>query len=404
MPGELTPKQQALELIRAASSILVLTHAHPDGDALGSGLATKLALEKLGKQVTFAVCGNLPEALGFLPSHTTLEQTFTATKEMLVTIDESQAKVGNVSLRRISPTKLMVVITPKEGSLTPANLRIDDGSFRTDLIIALDCSTIERMGELYEENPSLFYEVPMVNIDHHAGNTNFGKVNIVDVTASSTCEMLVSILESLGKETDLIDSEVATCLLTGIITDTGSFQNANTTPKALTVAAQMVAAGGRQQEIIKRIFQTRSLGQLRLWGRALSYIKEEPHHQFAWTILSKADFVAAQADIVDAGGVVDELLKSAAGMRFVILLYERDGEVKGSVRAVLPQVDVAQIAGLFGGGGHTQAAGFTIQDTSLVAAEQMIIQKIREHLGGEPAPESKPRTPREKKVVPAPLD
>lgn len=383
MPADLTPKQQLVELVKQASSVLVLTHAHPDGDALGSSLAFKLGLEKLGKQVTVAAGGKIPETFSFLPGFESLENEFVANKDLLVIIDESQTKVGNVSLKRISDTKLMVVVTPKDGVITPANVRVEDGSFRTDLVIVLDCSDLERMGGIYEQNPSLFFEVPVVNIDHHPTNTNFGKINLVDVTASSTAEILVSLLETLGKDhPGMIDASIATCLLTGITTDTGSFQNANTTPKSLTVAAQMVAAGAHQQEIVKRIFMTRSLAQLRLWGRALSYIKEEANHKFAWSVLTKADFVAAQASSVETDGVIDELLKTAEGMDFVMLMYERDGGLKVSLRSVQPQVDVSVIAVHLGGGGHVQAAAFFLPDKTIAQNEQEVIGQIREFLEG----------------------
>jgi phosphoesterase RecJ-like protein len=275
----------------------------------------------------------------------------------------------------------MVVITPKDGLLTPTNVRIEEGSYDIDLVIALDCANEERLGTFFEKNRTLFYEVPVVNIDHHPGNTNFGKVNIVDTAASSTAEILVSLLETIGKEVpNLFDADVATCLLTGLITDTGSFQNSNTTPKSLTVAAQLVAAGGRQQEIVKHTFKTRSLSTLRLWGRALSYIKEDAPRKFIWSVLNKADFVAARATHEESSGVIDELLKSAAGTNFVLLLSEREGGVHGSFRSVTPQVNVASLAQLFGGGGHTQAAAFNLENCTMAQKENEIITTLRNHL------------------------
>lgn len=377
-PVEPTPKQQWSEQIKAAKSILLLTHANPDGDALGSALALKLGLEKLSKEVTIAISGEIGQLFSFLPKFNDIQTNYSLSKDLLIAIDESQAKVGNVSLKRVSETKLIVVITPKDGILTPANVRIEEGTFTTDLIIVLDCSDLERIGALYEENSSLFYEVPVVNIDHHPGNTNFGKVNIVDVAASSTAEILVSLLETVGKDmTGMLDADIATALLTGIITDTSSFQNSNTTPKSLTVAAQLVATGARQQDIIQQIYKSRSLSTLRLWGRALSYLKEEGTHKFVWSVLSKADFVAAQASIEQAGGVIDELLKTATGMNFVLLLTERNGNLHGSLRSIVASMDVSVIANHFGGGGHPQAAAFTIANTSLAEKEMEVIGEIR---------------------------
>lgn len=405
---EPTPKQQWSEQVRTAKSILILPHANPDGDALGSALALKIALEKLGKQAVVATSGNLPETYAFLPEFDKVSHNFTIQKDLLIILDESQAKIGNVSLKRVAENKLMVVITPKEGLLTSANVRIEEGTFNTDLIIALDCANQDLIGEFYEQNPSLFYEVPVINIDHHLGNTNFGKINIVDVTASSVAEILVSLLETLSKDQPgLLDADVATCLLTGLIFDTGSFQNANTTPKSLTVAAQLVAAGAEQQEIIRYLFKTRTLATLRLWGRALSYIKEDQPYRFAWSVLTKADFVAAQAASESSGGVIDELLKTVSGMDFVLLLTEKEGGINGSLRSILPTIDVSHLANLFGGGGHAQAAGFRIENATLAQKEMEVINQIRANLSGQsfiqelppetPTPQPRPRknTPQE---------
>jgi phosphoesterase RecJ-like protein len=234
---------------------------------------------------------------------------------------------------------------------------------------------------LTDDNPNLLYEVPVVNIDHHPGNTNFGKVNIVDLTASATAEIMVSLIETIGKDMPgIIDADIATCLLTGLIYDTSSFQNSNTTPKSLTVAAQLIAAGAHQQEIIKNLFKTRRLSTLRLWGRALSYIKEDTQLRFAWSSLTKADFTAAQASPDEASGVIDELMKSADGMDFVLLLSERGGDLHGSFRSVNPTVDVARLARLLGGGGHAQAAGFRIAKATIESEEEAIIGKIRDAL------------------------
>ncbi|CAN5195394.1 bifunctional oligoribonuclease/PAP phosphatase NrnA [soil metagenome] len=399
---ELTPKQQFAELVRNAQSILLVTHHNPDGDAAGSILAMKLGLEKLGKEISVVAGGEAQEPLAFLPSFQTLKEEVSLQKELLIVLDESQAKIGNISLKRIAENKLVVVVTPKGGTMTPANVRVEEGSFKVDLIIALDCANLERIGSLYEENTELFYEVPVVNIDHHASNNNFGKVNLVDLTASSTAEILVSLLETIGKEVPgMIDAEIATCLLTGITTDTGSFQNANTTPKSLTVAAQLVAAGGRQQEIIKHIFRTRSLSTLRLWGRALSYIKEDQDLAFAWSTLSKADFVAAQAETEQSSGVIDELLKTAMGMNFVLLISEREGNLHGSFRSVNQSTDVSALAALFGGGGHPQAAAFSMNSATLKDQEQEIIKRLRDHLNGKSDKPAQPSAPTKPETKPA---
>jgi phosphoesterase RecJ-like protein len=234
------------------------------------------------------------------------------------------------------------------------------------------------MGPIFDQNASLFYETPLVNIDHHVSNDHYGKVNWIDLTATSTCEILVALLESLGREKTLLDQDIATALLTGITTDTGSFQNTNTTPKSFTVAAQLVAAGAKQQDIVKKIYKTRSLSTLKLWGRALANIKEDKENRFIWSTLSEKDFVETGSLNTDSGGVIDELLKTAPDIDFALLLTERNGSVHGNLRATEKGVDVSRLAQLFGGGGHEVAAGFDIPNTSLVQEEATILQRIRE--------------------------
>lgn len=397
-PQELTPKQQWSEYIKTAKSILILTHQDPDGDALGSAIALKIGLEKLGKEVTVASSGNVNQIYKFLPQIENLQPELKIRKDLHLILDETNAKVGNVSLKRLSETKLSVVITPKEGFLTSKDVRIEEGGYNTDLVIVLDCTNLERLGQIYENNADLFYEVPVINIDHHPGNPNFGKINLIDITASSTAEILVSLMEVLTKDgPSIFDEEISTCLLTGLTFDTGSFQNSNTTPKSLTIAAQLVAAGARQQDIIKNLFKTKPLSTLRLWGRALSYIKEDQPLRFAWSVLTKADFVAAQAGPEESSGVIDELLKTATQMDFVLLLTEKDGQINGSLRACNPTVDVLKLANLFGGGGHNQAAGFTGIEGKLAQKEMEIVGKIKNFLskGSKPQSVNTEETPKE---------
>jgi phosphoesterase RecJ-like protein len=181
----------------------------------------------------------------------------------------------------------------------------------------------------------------------------------------------------LGRGENLLDEDVATALLAGLTYDTSSFRNGNTTPKALTVAAQLVAAGARQQEIIDKIFRTKPLATLKLWGKALSKLEEESEYHFAWSAVTAEDAREAGAEPKDVHDVVDELLKSVAGVEFVILLNEKGGQVCGGLRSVSQSFDVSEIAKLFDGGGHKMAAGFEIPGT-LAEKQDEILRKIRD--------------------------
>ena len=383
---ELTPKQQTTQTISAAQKILVLTHVNPDGDALGSLIALYLVLKKLGKDVTAVAPEMIPGALNFLPNTQDLTKSFSGTKDFIIAIDTSQTQVDRLGYKHYpEENKLNIVITPLSGTFKNEDVSFSYGTFKYDLIIVLDSPDLDRLGPLYEGQTSLFYETPVINLDHHAGNDFFGKINWVDLTATSTAEILVSLMESLAREKPLIDEDIATSLLTGIITDTGSFQNANTTPKSLTVAAQLVAAGGRQQEIIRHIFKTKPLTTLKLWGRVLESVKRDTENHFIWAKVLRTDFTETGAGENETSGVIDELLKSAPEIDFALLLVERQDSLHGSLRAVTAGTDVSAIAKLFGGGGHEAAAAFQIPGATLVMNEEEILGKIREFQRGRTA-------------------
>ncbi len=377
---ELTPKQQTTEQIRAAEKILILTHFNPDGDALGALLALYLILKKLDKDVTAVVPETVPATFSFMPNIGEVHNSYSGTKDFIITIDTRKTSVDRLGYKHIpEENKLNIVITPHSGTFRREDVTFSYGSFKYDLIIVLDSSDLERLGPLYEGQNALFYETPVINIDHHAGNDFFGKINWVDLTATSTSEILVSLIESLAREKPLLDEDIATALLTGIITDTGSFQNANTTPKSLTVAAQLVAAGGRQQEIIRHVFKTKPLSTLKLWGKILESVRQDQELRFIWAKVSRVDLMETGATEDETSGVIDELLKSAPNIDFALLLAEREDILHGSLRAVASGVDVASIAKIFGGGGHEAAAAFQIPGATLLANEGEIIEKVREY-------------------------
>jgi phosphoesterase RecJ-like protein len=371
---ELTPKQQTAELIKNATKILVITHEGADGDAIGSVLALSGVLKKMGKDVISVVPSPIPQPFTFLGNITDLSPTFSGVKDFIITVNTSQTKADKISYRNFpEEKKLMVIVTPEQGNFTPQDLSFSYGAFKFDLIFVLDSPELDRLGSLYDQHTELFYETPVVNIDHHPSNDYFGKVNWIDLTATSTAEILVALIESLGREQNLIDANVATCLLTGIISDTDSFQNNNTTPKSFTTAAQLVAAGAEQQQIIRHLYKTRALSTLKLWGKILTNIHEEKPHRFIWSKVSSQELADCQAKPEEISGVIDELLKTAPAIDFVLLISERNGLTHGSLRSVEKGVDVNELAKTFGGGGHEQAAAFKIKDKPF---EQVVLETV----------------------------
>lgn len=385
---ELSPKQQAVELLKGAQRVLVVAHQNPDGDAIGSTLALTLALSKLGMEVTAAISDVIPSIFEYLPRLDTISRQISGGKEFSISIDIKDTVIDKLGYKtNQEENKLNIIITTKQGTIEPSQVNIGVSSSPYDVIVVLDTTDLDRLGQIYDQDPDLFFNVPVVNIDHHPSNEYFGKINWIDVTATSTSEMLVSLIEAVGSSmaqgaksaVELIDGDIATALLTGITTDTGSFQNANTTPKSLTVAAQLVANGARQQEIIRHVFKTKSLSTLRLWGKALTKIQVVPEANFIYSTLLNSDFNDAKAMEEESSGVIDELMKSASGIDFALLVVERSGGVHGSLRAAQKGIDVSVIARIFGGGGHDMAAAFHLENTNIDREINRIVSKIKEY-------------------------
>lgn len=378
--AELSPKQQVVEFLKNNSNFLILTHKNPDGDALGSALALQETLTRLKKESVIVCKDIIPQVFDFIAGINEIKRDFQSQKDFIIKIDTSLIKADKI-MYSSKGDNLNIVVTPKKGQFNKNMISFSEGNFNVDAIIVLDSPDLDRIGDFYEKNAKMFFEIPVINIDHHAGNDHFGKINLVDLTATSTAEILVSVIEALTGDPKFFDENIATALLTGIITDTNSFQNTNTTPKSLTVAAQLVALGARQQEIIKKIYKTKLLSTLKLWGRALANIVDEKTYKFVWAEISNNDFSESGALTDESSGLIDELLKTVSGVDFALLLSEKESDLHGSLRSTTKSKDVSAIARIFGGGGHAMAAAFQLKNTNLEQSRKVIIEKIKKFQG-----------------------
>ncbi len=287
-----------------------------------------------------------------------------------------------VIIKSFEDNRVNIIITPKDGHINEGDIFFNKAKSEYDLIITVDCAELNQLGAIYENNIEMFHQIPVVNIDHHVSNTHFGKINYVDIMASSTTELLLPMIEDIAKEEkmDLIDEDIATLLLTGIVTDTGSFQNANTTPRSFEKASELIAYGARQQEIIKYVYKTKQLSQLKLWGRLLSKIQTDKKHRIVWSVVSQQDFKDTGSSAEETGDIIDELMTNAPGSEFVLLLKEKsDGQISVSIRTTSPAIDASAIAEEFGGGGHTQAAGCRVSGADLREAEYKVIKAVKKY-------------------------
>jgi len=375
---ELSPKQQINELIKSSQSILVVSHAILDGDALGAMLALEKVLTKMGKEVSLVASEKPDEIYAFLPGISKIKNDVSGTRDLILRLDTEKTPIEKLSYNR-EDKFVNVLISPKNGKISQSDIEFVQGSFKFDLVFVLDTSDVDKIDTVYDRHTELFFETPIINIDHHAGNEYFGTVNLIDLTATSTCEILVSIIESFGAGN--FDEDVATCLLTGITYDTGSFKNINTTPKSLTISAQMLATGARQQEIIQNLYKTHSLKTLKFWGDVLSKIEYDADFRLAWSKISDQEMTSNKADLEDVKAILDNILISIPNIDIVLILAENSkNKITGLVKSTNGG-DVLKIAEIFGGKGQAKQAQFEIVNASLEETANQVLAKIREIQG-----------------------
>lgn len=384
-PTEKKAQQETIyELINNAHSILVTYFSATDGDSLGAMLAIAALLKKLGKNVTTYIPNDIPETLGFLPGIDQISQNLDKKGSLVITMKCTDRQMESIKYS-IEGDKVHVYITPKEGmDITPESINFSNKTNQEfDLIISVDSGDKKQMKENYEKYKKIFDETPLINIDHHESNTLYGTVNYVDKTAASTTQMLLELFQNWDKTKDLIDADIATFFLTGLIWDTGSFKHSNTTTEALDTAAELVALGARQQDIVRHLFKTKKMSQLKLWGNILSRSQYDKENRLLWSYANKDDFDSTGSTDDDTGDIIDELLSNASNTDFVMLFKEKpDGSIRVSIRSSADEKDCTKIAGAFGGGGHIRASGCGFKDITMQEAIDKVLEKAREFQRG----------------------
>jgi phosphoesterase RecJ-like protein len=323
--------QNALALIEPAHRIVLLAHEHPDGDCIGSALGLAYILRQMGKESVPACADPAPRNLSFLPGIEMLRQ------------------------------------------------RLDDEDF--DLVIALDAGELRRFGPLYEQHRAFFDTARILNIDHHISSDGCGQVNIIDTASAATAELLVLFQQQASLP---VNREAAICLLTGIITDTSSFQFTNTTPRTFECAAQLMRAGAIPEQIIQPVYCAMPLAQLRFQSMILANTQTSCEGRLAWS--------TATGDTLEAAGALPEMdenvstrLHDIDGVEIAAFLksYVDPDVTRLSLRASAPYnaAEICQRISKGMGGGHPRAAGATFS-MPIDEATRYVVGELEKELQG----------------------
>lgn len=317
-----TTLTQATSILLESERPLLIAHPRPDGDTVGSTLALRLALLQLGKQPTVACVHPLADNLAYLPG--------------------ADAFVSDV---------------PEGGDY--------------DLVVAIDMSDLKRTGGIYRE--SWFGQKPLLVIDHHETNDQFGDVNLVDPHAAATAVLMVDVIRALGVP---VKDAIATCLLVGLLADTRGLRTDNTTPAVLRLVSELIEVGGDYLGAIRKTLDAVPYQTMRGWGVALDGLQLKGRVSWATIpIAEKQELGIEDHDDLDLGDMLSRVAEAKIAAAFIEM---SDATVKVSLRA-RQGYNVAGIAHAFGGGGHRQASGFSV-DGPLDEAVSRVLAAIEDTL------------------------
>lgn len=374
----LRESQQVLEAIKRSNRPLICIPTGANSDHYATALGLAKVLKKLDKQPTIVAADSKPtKNIEFISGYDEITRKLENLRKFVIELDASKTKVDELSYE-IKDEKLYVYLSPKKGFWDAKDVRTSTSGYRYDLIICIGTPDYESCAHLYTENPDFFYRTPIINIDHSPDNEHYGQINVVDLTASACGEVCHDLIESI--ESGLIDEEVATAFLTGMIAKTKSFKTSNVTPKTLQTASKLIAKGAKREHIVRNLYRTRSIPTLRLWGRALARLKVDEMTNIVWTIISQQDFMHAGAGEEDLHDVIDELIATSPQAKVVVLVYENDEHnVCAIVRAERP-LDAIALCAKFHAAGIREEVRLCFVKKNVVQVEKELIEELSKKL------------------------
>lgn len=373
--------QQFHNLLKEKKHVLITSSANAGGDAIASAVALSLFLDAIGVRSDIVITGiSEQEKYGFLPKVDTIQSEFEYLKKCILNVDIGTTGIQELSYDVDATTnKLRIYLTPKHGEIAREHITTSESTYKYDAIVVLDADDLAGLGKLYETHAPLFFETPLINIGHTPANEHYGNINIVDITASSTAEVIYEILNAISPEH--ISEHIATALLTGMISKTNSFKEKDIAPKSLATASALIKLGANRDFIIEKLYRTRTIGSLKLWGEALTHLQVDIDKHLVWTSLTRESFSRSGAGEHDLLDLVPELISSSPSAKTIVILHEHgtDNTIHGIVYSK-PGIDSRELIKAYNPTGTAKAASFYMKEKTLKEVEDIIIPFVRNQL------------------------
>lgn len=348
------------------------------GDAVASAITLAEVLQKLGKTPEVVSSGfRAVPHFEFLGAGGVIKSAVEGLRKFVISLDVSKNKISDFSYA-VEDGQLHIYLTPKEGIFNETALQTRQENFRYDALIILDTPRLAALGKLYSAHPDLFFNVPIINIDHDPANEFYGQVNLVDLAASSTAEVVAQVIKHNNLQ---VDADMATKILAGMISKTKSFRNPNVSPRTLQLASRLIELGARRDEIIQNFYRTRSIETLKLWGRTLARLKSSPEHKLVWSLLAREDFTQAGASSdAELSDVIHELIATSPQADIIVLLYEQQPLQICALIAATGSRDAREVGKIFNADGTRALVKFCLTGLNIVESEKEVIGKLKQQL------------------------
>lgn len=364
---------QIISKISSTSSALIIL---PGGnaDSLAAGLAFSAFLKKLEKDVEILSFTSRHPQLNFLQGFDGIKEKFDTVKSFVIDISTKKTLIDELSYKK-DIEKLSIFIKPKKGQFSSEDVSFRSSAFPYDLVILIGVDSLERLGEVYSQNTELFFETPVLNVDYKSTNESYAQFNLINLAATSNSEIIFDLISQF--EANFIDEAMATQLLAGIISETNSFQHVRTTPQTFLKASQLVSLGANQQEIISRLYKSKSLGLLKLWGRVLAKLKQETEISLVYSSISVSEILQSGASREDADKIIFEMSSQLGFAKlFLFIKEEQAGKVLVYFHSSLP-MDVKTVLKKYNPDLFSPQIYTFIVNSPMEEAEKQIIEDLK---------------------------
>ncbi|MCK5416626.1 DHH family phosphoesterase [Candidatus Parcubacteria bacterium] len=316
----LTVNEQIFNQIKKSQNILITFNKNWNGDAVASALAIYLFLKKLNKNCDLVAENYKQKDLfNFLPYHDKIKNNFNALRKFIISLDITNTKIEKIKYKK-NTNSLDFIIFPQKGFFKKEDIEVKSGKFKYDLIITLDSPELESLGDIYELDTEFFYHTTVINIDHKSSNENFGQINLIELSAVSTSEIIYNLLSKYSDEA--ITEDIATHLLTGLIVKTKNYRTHNITPKMLSISSRLIKLGADREKIVNKLYRSRSINILKLWGIVLTRLTSTLNNKIVWSTITKSDFKETNTIKNDIPEIIDELITNVPTVKIAIIFYE----------------------------------------------------------------------------------